>query len=289
MKKSLLIFVGILSFSISFSQTAITLQPDALDGKDAVLWSTNPSNNYSTSQSLTIATWTNGGNLTNKRIILEFDYSSVPAGATIDNATLYLYYDETNTAESVDYHEGANEMYVQRVTEAWDDATVTWSNQPATTTLNQITTSATSTGTQDYTLNVTDLVNDMITNGNYGFLVKMVDEVNPYAIVLLSSCDHPTSANHPKLVIEYSFSSIHENEISDELSVYPNPTSGLVTIKIKENKQVKSVELYDLEGRKISNLNPTVQNQFKVDVSGCYILRVLDTEGNFYNKKITIE
>jgi len=63
----------------------LTLQPDAAAGKDAYLNEPTPDTNYG------------GGSVQMKGIvnskrhsILEFDISSIPAGATIDSATLFL-------------------------------------------------------------------------------------------------------------------------------------------------------------------------------------------------------
>jgi hypothetical protein len=59
----------------------------------------------------------------NERVFVQFDVSSIPAGSTIDSATLTL------CATSVP---GATRTYdVHRVSASWVETTLTWGNQPA--------------------------------------------------------------------------------------------------------------------------------------------------------------
>ena len=58
----------------------------------------------------------------NERTFVRFDVSSIPAGSTVDSATLTL------CATSVP---SATRTYgVHRVTAAWVETTITWANQP---------------------------------------------------------------------------------------------------------------------------------------------------------------
>jgi signal peptidase len=57
----------------------------------------------------------------NMRSVVSFDVSSIPAGATIDAATLTLCLKEVSPGRTYDLH---------RATSSWDEATVNWSNQP---------------------------------------------------------------------------------------------------------------------------------------------------------------
>ena len=77
---------------------------------------------------------------------------------------------------------------------------------------------------------------------------------------------------------------ITENTISEELiTVYPNPTNGLVHIEIP-NQTIQSIKLYDLQGQLIKE---TIQNQFNLSnySNGTYFIKA-QTKTGFYNYKI---
>lgn len=68
--------------------------------------------------------------------------------------------------------------------------------------------------------------------------------------------------------------------------MYPNPTSGFVTIQNKNNTNLKNVEIYNSAGQLIQkfNLNNNTKNaslDMSQLVNGTYVLKVVsDTESN---------
>ncbi len=86
---------------------------------------------------------------------------------------------------------------------------------------------------------------------------------------------------------------IEELIAETSVNVYPNPTSGLVTIKLNdETTNVFSVEIYDALGRKIiSEVSYNGMNEYVTDLSsypeGLYILRI-NTGTYTVNKKILL-
>ena len=75
----------------------LTLQPDADDGMDATIWSSNPTANMGSYQDFQAMGWTwfsFGLPPGIRRSLINFNLDSIPAGATITNAKLYLYYNE---------------------------------------------------------------------------------------------------------------------------------------------------------------------------------------------------
>ena len=126
--------------------------------------------------------------------------------------------------------QGANEAEILRVTSAWDENTVTWSTAPSTTNMNRVVLPQSSSSFQDYpNIDIAPMVQDMVSNptSNYGFLLKLVNEV-AYASMIFASSDYPDITKIPVLEVCFStptgINSIHKSE--GEVHVYPNPFSG---------------------------------------------------------------
>jgi len=74
--------------------------------------------------------------------------------------------------------------------------------------------------------------------------------------------------------------------VKNEISIYPNPAKDFVTISSKN--EIKSIEIYDLQGKKLCG-----SNQSKVDVSklstGVYLITIIDKNNNSTSKKLIIK
>ena len=148
-----------------------------------------------------------------------FGFSGIaflPAGTTVTAATLSLYGLASGTAvanpSGNSYYPGSpynsygtNACYIKRVTGPWTESTITWNNQPATTTTNQVALTA-SASQWDYnvTVNVTSLVQDIVNSGNnYGFcLQQQVESV--YRNLNFAGHRNSDATRWPKLTITYS-------------------------------------------------------------------------------------
>lgn len=152
--------------------------------------------------------WTSGGNPFTVRSLIKFDYSSLPTGAIIDNATLYLYSDQNPlNGNLVDANFGTNNsFYIQRITSNWTLPTsFTWNNPPSVSATNQVTVPHTNVSIQDINVSLTQLVKDQITNGNNGIQMKLVNETTYNIRQFYSSKYTANSAKRPKLVINYHY------------------------------------------------------------------------------------
>jgi hypothetical protein len=153
----------------------------------------------------TMAAWTSGGEPLNIRSIIKFDYVSIPAGAIIDSAKLYIY-GVSNPAggNGVDAHYGSsNSCYVRRITSSWTAPNpFTWNNPPSFSTQNESAIPQSVGSFDDNVINVTGMVKDMIQNGNYGFYFGLNTEVT-YNVRQYASSFNSDASKHPKLVISY--------------------------------------------------------------------------------------
>jgi len=181
----------------------LTLQPhqNPMDVQLAVLGSTNVTDN-STSE-FSGSAWTNGGSPTYIRGIFQFDLSGLPAGATVTAASLMLYSNPTPlNGDMVNANSGPNNsLFIQRVTGAWNPS-ITWQNQPAGDVASQVAVPHTTQSLLDLNVDVTNLVKDMVQNGNYGFLLKLQNE-SAYNSRIFCSSRYSNSSKHPKLVVNY--------------------------------------------------------------------------------------
>ncbi|MEO7309158.1 MAG: DNRLRE domain-containing protein [Chitinophagaceae bacterium] len=156
---------------------------------------------------LPVSAWTAGGSASNHRLLIRFDYSSIPVGSTIDSVKLFLYAAASPTAggNGIDPHYGpTNACYIQRITSIWNTAPnpYTWNNQPTATSVNQAVIPQSTSSGQDNIIDVTNLVKDMLSTANNGFFIRLQNEVT-YNIRQYASSFTPNEARRPKLVVYY--------------------------------------------------------------------------------------
>ena len=190
----------------SFSQTSITLKPGGEEGIDATIRSLSPDTNYGEYPDLSPRAWTNSLNPITTSELLKFDLSIVPTDATIVSAELSLFFNPTSSnGYEHSCLSGPNTLLIQKITDEWDENTVTWNNQPNTVTTNQVTVPQTWEGQQDYLyIDVTDLTIDIFQNqsANYGMMLRLNNEIY-YRRMIFASSDHTDDALHPQLTITY--------------------------------------------------------------------------------------
>jgi hypothetical protein len=150
--------------------------------------------------------WTKDGLPYTLRDLLKFDLSSIPAGATIQSASLYLYSypPPTLNGNFTDANFGTNNaMLIQQVTSNWSTATVNFNNLPSVSTSTQVVVPSTTSSMLDLNVDVKQQVQSMVSNNaNYGFLFKMQTETYYCSRIFIGSY-HPTVSKHPRLVIVY--------------------------------------------------------------------------------------
>jgi len=194
----------------AFGQTStLVIQSGAVEGKDAFVYSYNgnTTTNYGQSPSLPVYAWTHSGIPALSRSFFQFPLDQLPDGAEIVSSTLTLYhyaYDDAGLSGHSQLS-GSNASVIQRVTSSWDESTINWANQPSVTTTNQVSVPASTSATQDFVIDVTQLVEDAITNddNSVGFSMKLVTE-SYYRALTFASSDNSDSTLWPKLEIEYN-------------------------------------------------------------------------------------
>ncbi|CAN5607676.1 hypothetical protein BH10BAC2_BH10BAC2_05310 [soil metagenome] len=201
----------------------LTLQPGLKDGND--LWTKNWINHPAYADTCDSKVGlikglctTLKGSVVYTRSVIKFDgLSNVPAGATILSATLYLYGPTPQSKDVKKHLPSGNSSYpgsdrqdntclLQRITSAWNVASISWNNPPVVTTANQVILKASDKQWQyDVAINVTEMVKVMVSapNVNNGFLMRLQTEERSRSMGFLSA-NSPETDRHPKLVVTYS-------------------------------------------------------------------------------------
>jgi len=273
------------------STNCTTIKPNSTQGKDAKVWSNGANNNYANAGSITAYTWTNSGKTAVKRFFIEFDYSSIPSDAIITSASLSLYYNPSDIYESFDYHSGTNDILIERVTGAWAESTLTWNNQPASTSTNRVSLAPSISKTQNYMdIDVTQLVMDMASQGNHGFLIKMKDEANPYRSVLFASSDHADDRLHPEIKICWKRDTTTmdiQKASAVDFQIYPNPSNGTFNLLLSDF-DVSGLDIFDMTGKRVSNYELD-GNKVQLHDKGLFIIKVYDRAGRSAVKRVIIQ
>ena len=194
-------------------QAKFSFQPDSICGKDALVWNapgfSNGTTNYGADDFVGAHAWTNNGTPDTGRSLLQFDLTGIPVGSVVNYAYLSLFNNPT-TPYAQGQHStlsGPNDLFIQRITSYWDENTVTWFSQPATTTQNEVSVASSTSAHQDYTnIDVRTLVQDMIDNPltSFGFMIRLQDETY-YRSMVFASSDYFDAAKRPMLVVNVQF------------------------------------------------------------------------------------
>lgn len=257
---------------------------------DVTVTSSYPDANWYGEPHIWAYAWTQGGIETIIRPLLHFDLSSVPAGATVEEALLILHYDPTTTPSGWT-HSGNTDFYIRRITEPWDESTVVWNNQPATTAKNEILVPSFGYDRQNYVVNVTELVKDMLSAGanNYGFMFQLLSETS-YNMARIAGSHHADLSRRPQLwlSVDDNVSGTDEQKTKGEpthFQVGPNPTAGELFLSADSVPTgVNTAEIYDPEGKLVlqetlaGSYSSLYLNQLP---DGVYILKIRNADAGY--------
>jgi PKD repeat protein len=218
------------------SQTTVVLKAGP-EIKDAYVNLINSNTNYADYPNyFALALFIGGDNLLITRSMFDFGFSIIPPDAVILDAKLSLYF-AINESNPYAAQMGENSSWLQRITENWDEGTVTWNNMPESTFENQVLLPESSFSNQDYeNIDVTSLVQDMVSHPeqSFGFMLKLVTE-EPQNEMCFASGDYPDENLRPFISITYlscpapvaDFTYLVHNKEVDFMSLADTATSLL--------------------------------------------------------------
>lgn len=277
-------------------------QPDSITGVDAIVSDNSPNQNNATVEDIHSLAWTLAGTPFINRSFIRFDLTSIPVNAVVQYATLSLYNNPGSGATSGEHSNlsGSNASVLEKVTTPWSENTITWNNQPPSTTSNQTFVPQSISAHQNYVVDVTSPIQDMVTNplSNFGFVLKLQTE-SFYRCLVFASSDNLNPALRPMLQICYSIAqSIQELKSKSQFELFPNPFLNDISIKyILEKPSDVSFVLMDCLGRKISEWKQGKQTagNYRTEFSvlnstspGIYFFQ-MKVDGNIFSKKLNKE
>lgn len=238
----LCMFYAQIYFSQSIQSTTI------IASKDALIDNQSPTTNYGGIGSIEAGVKISGGATTVRRSYLDFDLSGIPSNAIITSATLSLRVisegsDVTNSSFVL---ERANASWVETGT-----GSITWSNKPAVTTSDAISTSSVSSGWRNIT--VTSHVQKMVnsTFSKFGWSLRRNNEGTATLGSTYRSNNYTTQTDRPKLVVNYYVPfSVSAATINHESSL--GAGNGSITITVANGPSAPSYEWYQSNGSQIS-------------------------------------
>lgn len=181
------------------------------EGKDALISSYYPEENYGNGLSLNATTSNIDRIRYVERAYIDFDLSFIPKGATILKAELKLYADTivkvggyTGHSTTSNGSYDTNEWVVETIVSPWEENTITWFNTPSTSVSSKIDLAPATSFSQSYTIDVTAHIDNQFRyrGSSYGFLIKLKDENGTRKISFCSS-DHGYPALRPELTVVY--------------------------------------------------------------------------------------
>jgi hypothetical protein len=188
----------------------LTLQPGIDEGQNTIVTSDlYAALNINSNPDINVGTWTynaQGGGTGIARTYLKFiGLDGMPDSATIISAKLSLYGISVGTAAPQGNSIGIdNSVWIKRLTTDWNPDSVTWNSRPTSVDANESAIPASTTVWNNDALNidVTNLVDDLLNDNNYGFALEGQTE-QIYRSMSFASCKVADPTKHPKLVVVY--------------------------------------------------------------------------------------
>lgn len=180
-----------------------------------------PANNYYTDTQWRFGA--DAGNANKKyRELVKFDLGLIPNNVIINSATLSL---KTSTNAAI------GSMNIHQITSDWNDTTVTWNTQPTYNPSVRKNAAVPGTTTTNFTVDLTAVVQDWVSETNFGMLIEKDDTavVSNYAAVF--SNDSGTGTDRPTLTIDYSIPTTDKKQVEFiDVASKDNGLSGTTTL-----------------------------------------------------------
>lgn len=225
------------------------------------------------------------------RVALKFNLSSIPVGAQVTKAELSLF----RIGDFLGYDYAAT-MQVYPITESWSDQSSTWE------TLAQsvgaiATTKELPKGTKgELTFDVSTLVKEMVdgTTDNHGFMIGCTTTYTGNSngqFSFLHSSESNDNTSVPKLTVTYTGTDVLSKEKVKAVGFNAKISEGVISLQLPNTLQRAQVNVVSLQGAVIASFNGSLQkegNSIAIPTSiakGLYIVSV-DSPTEVYSTRV---
>ncbi|MBK9722461.1 MAG: DNRLRE domain-containing protein [Saprospiraceae bacterium] len=277
--------------TIPLRDTCLILQPDAIHGQDAFIFSIEPSTNYGDYPDLISFSWTFFGIEGQGNSLLKFDLSQIPQNLEIEHASMSLFY---NSLSSNQGQSGNNACYLRKIISNWDENSVTWNTAPNSTATGAQYLKTSNSMIQDYpNIDITDFVKEWYKNpsSNYGMILSLEDK-SLFNSMKLCSSDYPDPIKRP--ILEVCFKKITANKEvltqDSKISIYPSFIGNQIIVELGETVADLKVNIVNEQGKTVYIERFCNQHQVSIDshlfLKGIYFIKVVTTENTQISKII---
>lgn len=276
---TLIVFSSILLLSANQSLFAQVLYDTLPASKDAIVRSQNPTTNYGSNTTTEAYAYNSCSPFDCPQYVrglIDFDFSSIPRDAIILEATLKLY--------GISHlYSSSNASYLRRNTTTWTENSVTWNNKPTYSTgsasIDRVSLAQSTSGTQDYNVNVRDMVNYWIkkeSTNRFGVTLMLQTETSTRRMSF-GSKENSNTAKRPKLIIKYVLPvKVEINEVNHV--DFFDPYSGYASITASGGAGTYT---YNWSNGKTGTSSDSL-------TAGLYWVKVTDSLGNIGGRYIII-
>lgn len=128
--------------------------------------------------------------------------------------------------------------------------------------------------------------------GSHGYIAYKIKPKSDIAVGAIISGDAdiyfdfnpPITTNNATTTVVDQFSV--ENHELNEITLYPNPTTGIVNISTRKNMTLKTVSVFSITGKQVMQTKATSTLDLSQLSSGVYFVKLTDIKGNHVVKKV---
>lgn len=114
-------------------------------------------------------------------------------------------------------------------------------------------------------------------------------EIETFRVMFDNADRSPVLVEEQILALDFvGVSAVEKTKFAAEMQIFPNPTTGWITLDLPENAAVRKIEIRNINGQKVGDYSKN-DRIFLLPVKGVYLICVYDEVGNQTTKRVVVE